>query len=400
MFKRLFKGKGSKGPAALDGKRHQLAETKEADEEAHGHGGYIRTPATEPLEELQQLQHAGGGGGVPRVASDASARSGASEYFDAQELYADNFKLKRQAAKMREELSQKRFREAQLAAALEEASEERARLEERLMGFVETVHERDVRLARLTQEKAEAEALLQALADYHASQEQEEKEQEEGKGKGGGLLASLARLRGGRVGSGPGGPPLHGRLLYALCIAAAPGVGLLLLLLLAAAAFPTADHRVLGGLGGLLLDPRSAFWRTRASGLASLGPAGGVLQQGEYLRSCRPLVWGLARPGCGAAHVLHLGHDGNLVVYRGHSPLNHGGAVWATGPVSSYQAAAAAVKGGDTVRYRALVDAKGVLKVVKEEVGKGGKGKEWVVFSRPVSRLPPDLVRLGVVEGK
>ncbi len=379
MLKRLFSGGGSRRKAAGGGGgKHQ--ETKE-EEDA------LRTPATAPLDYGYDGAGAGGGngaGGVPRGRSDQSM--GSEGYFDAQELYADNFKLRREQARLREELAKKKFQEAKLAAELEEASDERAKLEERLMGFVDHLHDRDVKLARLAEEKAEAEALLQALADYH-EQEQEQQAQER---------RQQQQQRRGR----PGGPPIHGRLLYALCVAAAPGVAVLLLLLLAAAAVPAADHRLLGGLGGLLFSPRSAFWQNRVSGLLALAPGGGALQQGEYLRSCRPRFGLAVLGGCGGPsrtaaaappHVLHLGHDGNLVLYRGHSPVNHGGAVWATGALSSYQMVGGAGGGGS---YRALVDARGELRVVKEEAG-----KESVVFSRPLSRLPTDLVRLGMVEG-
>lgn len=347
-------------------------ETKEAEA--------VRTPSTVPLgfdEEEDTV-------GVPRASSNGSG----SEYFDAQELYADNFKLKRERMRLLEELryvrmwstrisapknsnddcspqsppppnndSKKRFREAQLTAQLEE---ERGALEEKLMSLVEELDGRDQLLARLQAEKADAEQLLQALADYHESTQAsgtELQRQPRAKQRG----AGTRRL-----------------------VALAPGMVFLLLLLVIVALLPAVDHRLLGGFGGLLAWPWSAFWRNRASGLAHLGR--GTLHQGEYLRSCRQFVAALGGE-CTDPHVLHMGHDGNLVLFRGAS-LFGANPVWSTSQLSSYKV------GQSTGRasYWATVDKQGVLKVVKVEGDGHKKGpRETVVFSRPVSRLPPVL---------
>lgn len=236
--------------------------------------------------------------------------------------------------------------------------EERVALEQKLMELVDGLHQRDLRLARLEQQKAEAEEVLQALADYHESQEQGQEQQPRPRGK------QQGRVR---------------RMLITLV----PGTGFLLLLLVVVALLPALDHRLLGGLGGLLLSPRSAFWSNRASGLPRLG-RGDVLREGEYLRSCRPLVAGLGGSGCADPHVLHMRHDGILTMYRGASPTNHLGAVW-TSSSTSYS------KADGRATFSATVDKKGGLKVVKVEDGHKKGPKETIVFSRPVSRLPPAL---------
>jgi hypothetical protein len=212
----------------------------------------------------------------------------------------------------------------------------------------------------LQAEKADAEQLLQALADYHESTQ----------ASGTGLQRQpRAKQRGAST-----------RRLVAL----APGMGFLLLLLVVVALLPAVDHRLLGGFGGLLAWPWSAFWRNRASGLAHLGR--GILHQGEYLRSCRQFVAGLGGE-CTDPHVLHMGHDGNLVLFRGAS-LFGASPVWSTSQLSSYKVGQSTGR----ARYWATVDKQGVLKVVKVE-GEGHKKgpRETVVFSRPVSRLPPVL---------
>lgn len=90
MWKRLRR----KEPAAAKGgSSKQKEETKEAEAEAVG------TPSTAPLgfDEEEEVANAG----VPRTSSHGSQ---GSEYFDAQELYADNFKLKRERVRLLEDL--------------------------------------------------------------------------------------------------------------------------------------------------------------------------------------------------------------------------------------------------------------------------------------------------------
>lgn len=397
MFKRLLSQSGSS-----KGKGQPKAIKKE-EQEVNEEGPDVRTPATVPLRyddgeenEAVQLQQS------PRPSVEEEAEQEeegdgdgqqplSSSSLDAQALYADNFLLRREQARQRNELAEKRYREAQITAALEDANEERARLEEQVIGFVTALHERDVEIRRLKEEKAEMEEVLRAVAEYHANQEEDQ--------------AAPGPAEEEKTGAGRE----SGSRLYRLLVLTAPGVGLLLLLLLLTAAIPSVDHRLLGGLGGLLLLPSSPLWRNRASALTHLAPGHGVLRQGEYLRGCggqqrSSMIGGWGGAWCEDPHVLHLEAGGNLVLYKGYSPFNHAGPVWTSGALTSYRIGLGGRnngngKGGgkDGGNFHALVSVNGVLKVVRVDEG---KRKEAVVFSRPVSRLPAGLLGLEMVKRK
>lgn len=310
-------------------------------------------------------------------ATTMNAQTG--EDLDPEVLYNQKFVLQQQSKRLREELAQKRFAELSLSNQVEALGEDVERLETELAGrtdalmeCVERLHEHEVLVMQLRQENEEAVEMVQLAARAAGLNA-------DGSSRRKPTLMDLLRCRGG--GSKVGGVPTSFYMDKELSV----WVRLAPVLLLLGIFFLFSYVQWYGGrgvLGGLLFSSTSPFWRSRPSGLTHLVPGGFALGPGEYMQSCPR--WGIRQ--CPKPLFLWMQEDGNLVLYRGYSPMHHGGPVWSIHPVNEYSLAATGRRrqGG---KVKALVDEQNVLKLVHTFQG----GAEVVLFGRSLDKLPRAL---------
>lgn len=334
---------------------------------------------------------------------------------DEEAELVQKFVLERQGVKMRDELAKKRFKEASLQTQVDDLNDEVRRLEKEVKAkdaildeCVATLHEQEMRMGRLQREKEEGEEILEVAAETIRETRAQVQLLEERKSRSN-VWDSVCRLMG--RGSGEVNEKKIAAMAEEEAVASSSRAlfkltTLLLLLLSVSALYTTSGSQFLP------FHPLHRY-HSRASRLPALLPGGLALEPGEYLSSC-PHPWlfaaGLAKGGsegdgggCTNPHFLWMQEDGLLVLYRGWSPSQHGGPVWATHPVDVTTVAGSRtmkklrggednhnMSGGGSPRriVRALVDERNVLKLVRVLEGSGA---EVVVFSMGANKLPTVL---------
>jgi hypothetical protein len=330
---------------------------------------------------------------------------------DEEAELAKQFVSELQGAKMRDELAKRRFKEASLQTQVDDLSDEVRRLEKEVKNkdvimeaCVDRLHEQEMRLGRLQREKEEAEEILEVAAETIRETRAQVQLLEERKSRSN-VWDSVRCL------VGRGSREVNEKKIAMMAEEeeavifpswASFRLPLLLLILSIAVMYLT------NGSQFLPFHPLHRY-DSRASNLPALLPGGRALESGEYLSSCRhPWLFaaGLGGrsegDGCTNPHFLWMQEDGLLVLYRGWSPSQHGGPVWATHPVDVTTVAGSRtmkkLRGGEDKRHvagegsprrivRALVE-RDVLKLVRVLEGSGA---EVVVFSMALSKLPAVL---------